>query len=147
MEFNKHHIPELQYQEDNPTVRKDNIPVKEAYNLYVITENLEEYYQQKAPNLWNAWVRAHNMLVEQQEKIDRLEKMLAEHQEHFAKFSRETEAFLGGNLGLRVVDLNKDSKTTINKLTAIENNINKITEYLSNNQNYKQKNANANVRK
>ncbi len=128
----------------------DLLPEKthdEILNIYEITENIEEYYQQKAPNLWNAWVRAHNMLVEQQEKIDRLEKMLAEHQEHFNKFASGTEEFLAGNICLRMVDLNKDSKTTINKLAAIENSINKITEYLSNNQNHKQKNANANVRK
>ncbi|MBO6304948.1 MAG: hypothetical protein J6M62_07735 [Selenomonadaceae bacterium] len=44
---------------------------KEAYNLYEITENLEEYYRQKAPNLWNAWIRTNNMLVEQQERLDK----------------------------------------------------------------------------
>ena len=45
--------------------------LKEAFNLYEITENLEEYYRQKAPNLWNAWIRTNNMLVEMNERYDK----------------------------------------------------------------------------
>ena len=64
MEFNSRPIGE----------HSGNVPeaINSARNLHEITENLEEYYRQKAPNLWNAWIRTNNMLVELNERYDKL---------------------------------------------------------------------------
>ena len=69
---------------------------KEAYNLYEITENLEEYYRQKAPNLWNAWIRTNNMLVEQQEKMDELKNIMKQQQQYLSKLELRIDQQFGG---------------------------------------------------
>jgi len=99
----------------------DLLPEKthdEILNIYEITENIEEYYQQKAPNLWNAWVRAHNILVEQQEKIDDLNNKLNQVQQQMKEQYLKSEKSRSYIVNT-IINQNKALQNTIEKMLQL----------------------------
>ena len=98
-------------------------------NLYEITENIEEYYRQKAPNLWNAWIRTNNMLVEQQEKINQILNTLNTMQDNMRTINENVVT--GGKNNFQINDNVLNFKKEMNeKIDKLDNSTSKIKDYI-----------------
>lgn len=105
------------------------VPYNSALNLHEITENIEEYYRQKAPNLWNAWIRTNNMLVELSERYDKLENTLNTIQNNMKIIN--DNVVTGGKNDVQINDNVLNFKKEINeKIDKLDNNISRIKDYI-----------------